>query len=146
MGQHLKWSPQNFFFSMHLTILGFEHDPCCYCNVSQENLFMGRFMYLPSCKGKFHRHFTSWWGLRWWSPCEKKEIQQNPHRSHIQVPRQEDKIILCFGSSNTIESWKSPLRLSIQQSLQPRPPLNYVPRCHIYRTCKCLQGWWLHLF
>lgn len=54
------------------------------------------------------------------------------------TPKYPDKRIRLFytsnfGSSNTTESWKSPLRPSIPAvpPAPPRPALNLVLRCHI---------------
>ena len=44
--------------------------------------------------------------------------------------------------------WKRPLRSSsptVNLTL-PSPPLNHVPKCHVYTSFKCLQGWCLSHF
>lgn len=50
---------------------------------------------------------------------------------------------MTLGAVIPIESGKNPLRSSIPTvpaAPSPRPPLNRVPRCHIYRACKSLQS------
>lgn len=39
--------------------------------------------------------------------------------------------------------WKRPLTPSSPtvNLAVPRPPLNLVPKCHIYMAFKCCQGW-----
>jgi len=52
------------------------------------------------------------------------------------------------GRSQNYFGWKRPLRSSsssINLTL-PTPPLNHVPKCHIYTSFKYLQGWGLNHF
>ena len=58
------------------------------------------------------------------------------------------KSFLRIIESQNHLSWKRPLRSSsptINLSL-PSPPLNRVPKRHVYTSFKYLQGWWLNHF
>ena len=55
---------------------------------------------------------------------------------------------LGFTESQNHLGWKRPLRSSspIINLTLPSPPLNHVPKPHIYISFKYLQGWWLYHF
>lgn len=49
-----------------------------------------------------------------------------------------DHWVICVG-----QKFLRPSRTTTSPAL-PSPPINPVPRCHIHRSLKHLQGWWLH--
>ena len=60
-------------------------------------------------------------------------------------PRKEEGETQRIRESYYLLGWKRPWRSSsptISLALQ-RPPLNHVPKCHIYTSFKYLQGCWL---
>ena len=73
----------------------------------------------------------------------------------VKIFKETEPLVSCFNLSSQsplalIESqnhrvidWKRPLR-SWSPTVNPTPPclLNRVPKCHIYKFFKHLQGWW----